>query len=1277
MDYRRRLVIESLHLFLYDGEDAAPHQRFLMHQIDAQLGKCDACITEYHKGKRQMLDSLRHEYEEDEVEVVVRLLDKQDFARIERGLDRATEALEAAEPAQRGVKALEVSSQFALFEALSCDAFLKNSELVRAHLDRPMVLVQTNRRLQAPRYVPATTYFLFDPEPSRCAWAMETWSKYQIKMSKDDFDFAVHEPLAMHMAIIRETITDASVLQRFWCGMQLVVEKLDKDLVTHSLLALEVDVCRLALDHLQVASPALRFLLRTIQVLLEIAPQNFWDSMGPIPPTTVIEQIFNNAHYDRFMIEAQDHDESITSPLKDLLTWIKPFMASLQPSHQVQACRSLAFQLLDRLQEKRFAACARLACKESGFFVLDWALSSCNKTTASLSQVGRMVAAECLEVIGTYIQHVMAVFTSSERDPSRERLEALALDTVKGALALECKSIRTDQDTLKLKKELPSGFCSYTPSIWDAVVQRMTRNNLTLAKAALIGVGNLTGLEKFKTSGDDEHCEEKCKFNGTLGHLTHLVCHIMERISEFNPSDLDTLFEQSETATALVASLFSPDASTYDAGVNLIKAISLEVARREAVGHLLKSFFDTTLNSFSWAIRRIADNKTFASCPRMLKTLEDALDILSNSQNGLLRTRPLASVAESKAVQRFWENQWQALGVTYEMTEEWGRLKVSDNDTLREFCRDTMQFSDRLFDQYSVFASALAALREVKSEDGQQDIEQGFGDHELLSNPAKTMHSMVKWLRLRDPYLASTSASLTQKILDRLSDTGMKLAREPVNILEHVIRGTPKGRTHLSEHEKAEIARSLERNLGRPIMPLDTETEKSDSSRATSVAREVVASRKKEAVIDFEKWSSKARQTTDSTSADEDRISVSDPRTGELKGLQAFRASGLGRSHRESISSKTAIPAGKITKQDSQREAAQARFRENREKEKAAKKKRDAEALARIKGKSTNTSESRKHVGLGVEGKDHAPSGPSMMVSSSESDSEGGDDDELFGPAPRVSDAVRDYQMSRLKAKQHHGPIKKTKQVRSAKDMRARLAPDLAALHQTILGWEYFHAGEFPPGTSRKDYSQVPNRLRTPLDYHHVFEPLLILEAWNGFLKSREESNMRNFEIKVASRMTVDTFIEVSTSMPLAEGQELGLGEADIILLSKGKAPAVDTQQPHCLARVHRITRKKAAMEISYRIGPGNPLLSTLLPNATIYGARILSITPLEREYGALLGLKYFDLCSEVIEAKPSPLLHYSSQQLSPLVANYKVNEAQARAIRSAIDNDAFTLVQG
>lgn len=1278
VERRRQLVNDCLQLFGYDGEDVIPHQKYLVRKIDAQLGRCDMCITEYYKSRRRMIERLRHDYEEEEVDMLVGIFDQQDFARILRGLDQAVKTLEAAEPQQRGRGILDDTSQFALFEALNCDAFLRNTLLVRNHLERPMALVQTNRRFQVTRYVPAATYFLFDPDPSRCTWAMHLWSKARSGLSNDDFDFAVRDPLARSMRAITEPLTDIAEVQRFWCGMVLIVEKLDKDLVAHCLLALDVDVCRLSLEHLQFATPALRFVLQTIRRLLELAPQSFWDSMGAIPPTTVIEHIFNNAQFDKYMMGALEGEDYTTSPLKDMLAWIKPFMASLQPSQMVQACRSLSFQLLDRLQKKRFAPHAREACQKGGLLVLESTLSSCVKIDRSLSQVDRMIATECLEVAGTHLHRVMGIIALPEGHPSREQTQGPALDTVKAALALECRVMRTDQETLKRTKELPSGFCSYTPAIWDAVLRRLDPNKPALARAALGGLRDLAGIEEFRIDGSDDRSKEKAEFNGTYRHVTDLVRQMLDQINDFSPSALEKLFGQSETATALVTLLFSPDARIYESGVSLIKTISSEVARKEAIGHLLRSFFETTLNSFSWALRRIADNKTWASCPTMLKTLDDALDVLCNSQNGLLRTQTLAGIAEARAVQQFWEDQWDALKVIYSMTEEWGRQKVSDNDTLKEFCRDTMQLSDRLFDQYSAFASALGADGEVTREESRKAAVKTAENHRLLDHPANTMQSMVKWLRLRDAYLASTSASLTQKVLDRLSDAGLKLAERPVQFLEYVIRGAPQGRTHLTAHEKAEIARALERNIGRATLPADTESERSGSSRAPSASREAVASKKNAGAIDFDRWNSKARRPTDVAYDVEDEVQAADPRVGELKGLQAYRAAGLGRGNREPAAiSRSVLPAGGIPKQRIQQEASQAAFKERREREKQEKKKRDAEALARMKGRNNNAEGARAR-NLGVEGKDHAPSGPSMMVSScSESDSQEDDYDELFGPPPKVSDAVRDYQLSRLKAKQHQGPVKKTKQVRSAKDMRARLAPDLTALHRTILGWEYFHSGDFPPGTGRKDYSQVPHRFRTPLDYERVFEPLLILEAWNGFLKAREEMSIKSYDIKVASRMTVDSFIEVSTTMPLAEGQELGISEADIVLLSKGQSAMPEAQQPHCLSRVHRITRKKAGMEISYRINPGSPLMNAMVPNATIRGSRILSITPLEREFGALQGLKYFDLCNEVIEAKPSPLLQYSSQQLSPLKANYGVNNAQAKAIKSAMDNDAFTLIQG
>lgn len=300
-----------------------------------------------------------------------------------------------------------------------------------------------------------------------------------------------------------------------------------------------------------------------------------------------------------------------------------------------------------------------------------------------------------------------------------------------------------------------------------------------------------------------------------------------------------------------------------------------------------------------------------------------------------------------------------------------------------------------------------------------------------------------------------------------------------------------------------------------------------------------------------------------------------------------------------------------------------------------------------------------------------------MYVSSDDSD---GDelDKELFGLSKgNKKERQAGDLMLRAPMEGPKGPVKKQRQVRSAKDMRARLAPDLSPLHKSILGWDYFHEGDFPPNSRSENYQLVKDTFNTPQDYKNAFQPLLLLEAWVGFVKAREESTFKPFEIKIVSRSSVDAFQEFSSTMTQKDNKEISIMEGDIILLSKDSSPATAPQAAHCLARVFRIKRQKANLEVSYRVVPGNGLQSHLNPGGTIWGAKIQSITPLEREYGALSALQYYDLCDEIIKAAPSPLLPYTDKKLQPLIDTYTVNKAQAKAVQSAIDNDAFTLIQG
>ena len=1243
------------------------------------------------------------DHDEDEVAGLVKILDKKDFARITRGLDVATRKLKATGPSERSKNVLDLSSQLSLFEALCCEALLADETLLKQHFQEPFKLVQTNRKLKILHYAPAATVFLFEKDHDRRSWATHVWEKYKNVPTVEDFDFAIRDTLLRNLQSAFGVVTDLTLLERLWHGVSLIVNKLDKNLVTHSLRALDIDIYKLALEHLRYDTEGFLSVLQAIQKLLGLAPADFWDAMGAISPTTVIEQVFNNPRYDRIIEGAKESDNYDTSALNTVLSWIKSFMASLKTDHQARACRSLDFQLLDRLQADRFPPHARLECKRIGLATLAWTLTNCNKDSGTLTHTGRIVTAETLSIASDYIKDIISIPSLPAGHKIQESCGETCLKIIKAALALECKSLRTDQDALKHNQELPDGFSSYSPAIWDAVVQHLDRGNVTVARAALVGINDLTGLEKFKINADETYSKEKSGFNLKFGRLTHLVCQILERINDFDPTDLDKLFRHSDTATALVASLFSPDPTLYEAGVNLIKSISAESARREAIGHLLHVFLETTLNAFSWAIRRIARNKTYASCPRMLKTSADVLDILCDSQNGLLRNRPLSGLPEIEALENFWEHQWEGLRVIYETTEDWGREKVADSNGLKEFCRDTMQLSERLFDQYSVFANAIESTTRIKQEDG---VAEGQGNNiakELLQHPAKIMEAMVKWLRLRDEFLVKASVELTKKVLGRLTEQGMTIAEGPCKFLEQVLKNGPQAKTKLQPQEKAEIARALEENLGHTITVAERDREQSDTlSNRYQKLPQAIKKRTKATVIDLDAWRSKAKSGQVIEVSDDDEFGDSDILEQEL--LSISRSSNLMKEMKAATAA-TAAKSKPVPPQDRkpsthtvrqqkpaqpvktgiQSDADRALFRDKREKEREAKKKRDAETLALVK-KKASVGMSGQILGegsalgsLGVKGKDHAPKTSSMMVSSgSESDSEDSLDEQLFGPkTANVPDALREYNANRAMPAKVRGPVKKARQARSAKDMRARLAPDLTPLHKTILSWDFFHNGDFPPGSDRDNYSLVSNTFRTPLDYQNTFEPLLILEAWQGFLKSKEEGGFKAFEVKVANRMTVDAFLEVSTTMSMAEGKELGISEADIVLMSKGQSPANEARQPHCLARVFKISRKKGTMDITYRANIGNGLVALMVPGSTLYALKILSITPLEREYGALLGLKYFDLCDEIIRARSSPLLDYTEKQLGPFVANYNINIAQAKAVRSAVDNDAFTLIQG
>ncbi|KAH7052362.1 tRNA-splicing endonuclease-like protein [Macrophomina phaseolina] len=1237
---RKNLVLDCLPIFAFDGADAAGYQEWLKEKLNHAMTTCDVCIRIYHRARNELKHKLEEDYDSDEVTDFMRVFDNMNLDRITAGLDHAAKLLREAPEEKRGVAALDNKGMFSLFESLSCEALLKNELLLAKHLDEPFDLIQTRKRLRLNNYTPAMTRFLFSTSENRYFWAKTSWEKFKRDVTKTEFAAAVRDPLFDAMKRVQLVCLDAPFLPSFWRGVRIIVDKLDKELITHSLRAIEIDVCKLSLEHLQFEFDGFKDLMATVRQILQKSAVDFWDAMGAISPVTVIEQIMGNKTLEQILLRAEKQDASEASTLDEVFGWVKPFFDSIKPTNQTPACRALVHQLLSRCQEDRYSRASRAYCYELGLKTLLQSLRRMNTGSTRATFVGYATVSDMLDFVNVHIEDILATIRVNKSLNQDAHIVELGLLVVQYTLSLDCLSLEVDKEALARGEQLHHDMKNELSPVWDTIIKSIYPGDIELATKALTGAGLLVGMEPFVVKSSVSMSRTMTWWNDTFTNFSKAVTSVLEKLSDFSPNDLHKLFESRDASHAVIIHLFASESEQRQAAVEVVKAVSSEDSRRDALAHIVKSFYFNALRPIEQSLRRISKKQVFAPMSNALKLSSDVVDVLCNPQDGLLRSRSLTS-EEAAVTEQIWATLWQTLMTIFEKTEDWSNVG-HDKTQMMDFCRDTMQFADALYDEYSHFASALKQAGTQDREKG-QDIAK-----KLLKNPQITMGGMSKWLRLRDEYLIAKSIALTCKLLVRLGNAHIDVEKDTRLFIEEVLEG--KVRTKLTPNQKAQLEEALEKHLGYSIRK-----------------EEKVPKKVKQGSISAWATSGTGKPSPSSSGAEETdtlRKVLDDQTTGAAAWKARQKAI---QEQAAKIKKPTVLPD-------------RSEFMKQREREKAEAQRKKLEALQRQKksaliGVAAQTAEAGAAArGIGVAGKDHSVKGEGVMVSSDESESDEEDeiDEELFGSGVK-RERVPKAKLPLLP----QGPVKKKRVQRSFKDMRARLAPDLGSLHRTILSWDYFHDGDYPPNSRPDIYSRVPNKFQSPFDYKNIFQPLLTLEAWQGFVKAREEGTFKPFDVKVVNRSNVDNFIELSTNMSHADNKEISISEGDICLLSKAPQPATTSDAPNCLARVYRITRKKAHLEVLYRLVHGSALIQSLVPNATVYGVKIQSITPLEREYGALVGLQYYDLCDEIIKAKPSPLLNYNDKQLEPFKDTYNLNRAQAKAVKSAIDNDAFTLIQG
>ncbi|KAH7418017.1 SEN1 N terminal-domain-containing protein [Cadophora sp. MPI-SDFR-AT-0126] len=1227
--------------------------------LDHLLKTCDKCVFNWHRGRKEHFKWLSERYDDEVVEELANRINALDFQRIDSGLKSGEEILRAVEPQGRNQSYLakhDTAALMAIYESLCCADYHRDDSRLAKHFDYVFEQVQQRKVLRLGDMLPAMARFLFSRNFYRHRFAATCWQKMTDKLTAKTFDWVVNDNLAeaiVHVANLSVAPEDIIV---FWKAFLLMLEKMDQDLITHRLRGMEVqpDIYRLALQHLAASSGTIvQLVINALSGLLTKAPKVFWSAMETISPGTVIDCIFQSPGFERLLMNAEFFDKIAESPP---IAWVPGLLKSISTDHRYDACRSLLRHLLERFQSDRYPDDTRLACCAAGMGALNLTLETFVSSEYKINPSTSLIVIS--ELMGLVNKHRHMVDGCADLEdgnitPAQQTLRTLGMSVIKNALTLDCKSVRAEFDNLLHDQPVQRGLRSHSQPIWEGVLDIFRPGNIELAKSIIPATAVLAGLDRFHPK-DRKKAElmtkDRVQFNKDLDELMDNISRIIDRLSDFSSLDLAQFSQDSSMIQPLVATLLSCDQRVCEATVGAIKAMTGEDVRQDALQNLLETSFSPMLASINSTVKEVTRVRTFGPVPYMIKINGEVLTGLAGN-TGVLRARSNFSKHDRYLIKDWWHSQWRSLHVAFESTEVWSPSVNKSTAEMQDFCRAVMEYAEALFDEYTVFASALQSS--TPSPNGQEVTERSLSSREsireVLATVGNNINGMVTWLRLRDGYLVSIITKLLSKLLHALGDYNVDVHDFADKYIRNACTSDGSVRTNMTMQQKAELQRALD--------DLHGFSEIVEVSKVSSIPRTQGS---------LDSWSRSAGGVQHEPRLPPKSEKKSTTKSGPVSTFQ---------------------PLSKVKVDITMSAEAQETFRENRRKMQEERERQKAEAIAKaraIRAPATIRGEGSGLKGIGgVAGKDHAPIRSEIMVGSSDEDSDDDEDEDetnaLVKRRKETSKVVSEYEESRRRAlkQMNQGPVKKTKVQRSAKDLRARVEPNMDPLYEEILSWDIFHDSDTPPSSTvcRK----IDNKYLDLDLYRSTFAPLLISEVWRSLVTARDENNYKPIEIKVLNRMSVDKFMEVSTSMPMSKNRDLMVSERDIVLLSQAADPINNTSAPHCLARVQRTTRKKDALEVTYSISRGTTavLLNSFVPNGKVYAVKIADMTTTQREFAALSALMYYDLCSEILEAKPSPIQKYSDEKISTYASTYKLNKGQARAILSANENDGFTLIQG
>lgn len=1225
---------------------------------------------------------MKRRWDEEAEQGISRFLDELDVKRISASIQWAKQEIEAARAKGQTFKRSNFGDKLgevhiAIYEALCCMSYLAEPKN-REEFQIVFLILQGKSPLKLGSSVPlpGMTFFLFDPvNEQRRNWAKYNWQTVidrpeDSPMTEEQFDWAVSGALTKYIndlgpkEPLQATSEDCLQFEQFWQAVILIVQAMSDSLILSRLRHLgtvssffdmlfsHTNRCR--------SEGVLVAVIRVLTTLFRRSPKAIWDIVGDAKPNVVADMVFGSPVYRSLLSQSLEdcwNDDDLGNEHTPFPTiWIAPWLQSLPRDRRYDACDTLMHTLFAGLAlDQEVGEPGRAACIKAGLDALKFTMQSFVDSGSAIGTgTTHFFANATFDLVSNHRSLIMNSLRpppGSDRGWSRFRVADAAIGAMEAGMKLDMKLFA--EEYIVLNNKDPKSSVSNdrkSKDFWESVVDMYERisDTVDLASRFLLSLEPIVAVEHVRPLKKSQLTEHALGFNKALSDTIDVLTRIMTRVSELDDADLNILLTERKGIKVVVALSLQGESDFAEASCAVLKTWTGELSRSAAFEHMSRLHPYESLSALTWSTGRILQPPDPWGPIRPLQKMSlDILRGLTDASDGVLRKETPMDSQLTATLLRWWASQWFFVSLACRHIEGWSQY--ISNNIMTDFCREIMELAEALIAEDGLITSAVVRCNGQSEQKAMQSILQ----------PAKeNFRGMENMIRLKDYYLVDLTVKVLCKILTRLRENSLEINQTSRKLITdacvRVGKGYPR-HTNLNDNQRAELLRALGYEEDAEVVEIDQSDFKGHKTSKDKARKQT----------SLEAWSKSGASTVGAfqgslptrTNRDDVRELSKSLDSPVLRQLEAKRAKAA-----------PLVPDQKAI----------STLKANREREKAEKKKRDQEAIAKMKG-TLVPGEGSGLRGLGVLGKDHGRSEIMINSSDEDSDSDADSDDDgqlaaLSSGGKQIDEAARRRQKALLdKTRQ---PVKKTRRVHSAKEMRARLIPPMDRLHNIILAWDIFHQGDQPPSGPKGN--QVATKYSNPKVYQDTFLPLLASEAWRGFVTAKSETTSRPFEMPVASRATVDSYLEVTFNIPVVQHRDRGIREGDIILVSEASQPLSSPQAKSCLARIQKTRYKGATVEISYRINPrNNAIASDLTPKTTTYGVKITNMNTIEREYAALESLQYYDLMEEILRAEPSPILKYSAERIANYSNNWQLNRAQAEAVLGAQDNDGFTLIQG